>query len=57
MNKEGIEHLLLRARGLTVLRGVLGSSAARDFMSLLGLLAAERPEPATVAENFGRLWE
>jgi uncharacterized protein len=57
MNKDRVGHLLLRARGLAVLRGVLASSAARDFVSLLGLLAAERPEPAAVAENFGRLWE
>ena len=57
MNKDGLKHLLLRVRGLAVLRGVLASSAARDFVSLLGLLAAERPEPAAVAENFGRLWK
>ncbi|MBA3473707.1 MAG: ATP-binding protein [Rubrobacter sp.] len=57
MNKERIGHLLLRVRGLAVLRGVLASSAARDFVSLLGLLAAERSEPTAVAENFGRLWE
>ena len=57
MNKERIEHLLLRTRGLAVLRGVLASPAARDFVSLLGLLSAERPEPAAMAANFGRLWE
>ncbi|MCA1716676.1 MAG: ATP-binding protein, partial [Actinobacteria bacterium] len=57
MNKDRVGHLLLRARGLAVLRGVLASSAARDLVSLLGLLAAERPEPAAVAEAFGRLWE
>jgi predicted AAA+ superfamily ATPase len=57
MNKDGVRHLLLRVRGLAVLRDVLASSAARDFVSLLGLLAAERPESAAVAENFGRLWE
>jgi hypothetical protein len=57
MNKDRVGHLLLRVRGLAVLRGVLASSAARDFVSLLGLLAAERPEPAAVAQNFGRLWE
>ena len=57
MNRDRIEHLLLRVRGLAVLRGVLASSAARDFVSLLGLLSAERPEPAAVTENFGRLWE
>src|SRR5919112_4519606 len=57
MNSDRIEHLLLRVRGLAVLRGVLASSAARDFVSLLRLLSAERPEPATVTEYFGRLWE
>jgi uncharacterized protein len=57
MNKERIEHLLLRRRGLAVLRGILASPAARNFVSLLSLLAAERPEPTAVAENFGRLWE
>jgi uncharacterized protein len=57
MNKERIEHLLLRTRGLAVLRGILASPAARNFVSLLSLLAAERPEPTAVAENFGRLWE
>jgi predicted AAA+ superfamily ATPase len=57
MNKERIGHLLLRVRGLAVLRAVLASSTARDFVSLLGLLAAERPESSAVAEHFGRLWE
>jgi uncharacterized protein len=57
MNKDRTVHLLLRVRGLAVLRGVLASSATQDFVSLLGLLAAERPEPAAVAETFGRLWE
>src|SRR5215207_7310370 len=57
MEKEGIERLLLRARGIAVLRGVMGSSAARDFLLLLELLAADRPKPMTVAETFGRLWE
>jgi uncharacterized protein len=49
--------LTLRARGLAALRGVLDSSAARGFLALLELLAAERPDPMTVAETFGRLWE
>jgi uncharacterized protein len=57
MNKEGVVHLLLRVRGLAVLRGVLASPAARYFVSLLGLLAVERPESSAIAEYFGRLWE
>jgi uncharacterized protein len=57
MEREEIHRLLLRVRGLAVLRGVLLSPAARDFLALLELLAAERPDPAAVAEIFGRLWE
>jgi predicted AAA+ superfamily ATPase len=58
MARGEIEHLLPRARGLAVLRGVLSSPAARQFLSLLRLLAADRPVPSlTVAETFGRLWE
>lgn len=40
-----------------MLRGVLGSPAARGMLELLDLLASERPEPAAVARAFGRLWE
>jgi uncharacterized protein len=57
MNGTDIEALLLRARGLGVLRGVLGSAVARDLLGLLEVLAASRPEPAAVANVFGRLWE
>jgi predicted AAA+ superfamily ATPase len=57
MGREEISRLLLRVRGLAVLRGVLGSPAARDFLTLLELLADERPDPASVAGTFGRLWE
>jgi predicted AAA+ superfamily ATPase len=56
MERDGIDRLPLRARGLAALRGVLDSSASRDFLALLGLLAA-RPDPAAVAETFGRLWK
>ncbi len=56
MEKGEIMRLLLRARGLAMLRGVLASPACRDFLALLGLLAAERPDPAVVAERLGRLW-
>ena len=49
--------LPLRARGLAALRGVLDSSASRDFLALLELLVAERIDPVAVAETFGRLWE
>ncbi len=57
MEGTSIEALLVRARGLGVLRGVLGSPAARDLLGLLEDLAVPRPEPASVAGIFGRLWE
>jgi uncharacterized protein len=57
MKRDGIDRLPLRARGLAALRGVLDSSAARDFLVLMELLAAGRPDPKAVAETFGRLWE
>ena len=56
MEREDINRLLLRARGLAVLRGALRSAAAGEFLALLELLAEDRPEPAAVAERFGRLW-
>ena len=49
--------LLVRVRGLAVLRGVVGSSVARDLLDLLELLEAERTDPDAVAVVFGRLWE
>jgi predicted AAA+ superfamily ATPase len=57
MEHEEISRLLLRARGMAVLRGVLTSSVSKDFLALLGLLAGGRPNPTTVAVTFGRLWE
>ncbi len=56
MERGDTGRLLLRARGLAVLRGVLRSAAAGEFLALLRLLAEDRPEPAAVAERFGRLW-
>lgn len=57
MKRVEIERLLLKARGLALFRGVLGSTVAKDFLSLLEMLARERPDPNSVAEVFGRLWE
>ncbi len=57
MERTSIEALLPRARGLGVLRGVLGSPVARDLLGLLEVLAAQRPDPASVADVFGGLWE
>jgi predicted AAA+ superfamily ATPase len=57
MERNEVSRLLLRARGIAVLRGVLLSSASRDFLALLELLAVERPDPMAVAGTFGRLWQ
>ena len=57
MERLEIAPLLTRVRGLAVLRGVVGSSSARDFLDLLELLEAERTDPDAVAVVFGRLWE
>src|SRR5215210_6515452 len=51
------EALLIRARGLATLRGVLNSAVARDLLVLLELLVEERPDAGAVAKVFGRLWE
>ena len=57
MDEAELNMLLLRVRGLAVLRGVPASPAARDFLALLELLSAEGPTPGTLVETFGRLWE
>jgi uncharacterized protein len=57
MGHDLLSRLLLRARGLAALRGVLDSPASRDFLALLELLAAKPGDPMAVAETFGRLWE
>jgi len=57
MENGAWERLLLRARGLAALRGVLRSQAARDLLSLLEILDRREPDPASVADVFGRLWE
>jgi predicted AAA+ superfamily ATPase len=57
MEREEMSRLLLRARGMAVLRGVLASPVSKYFLALLGLLAARRPDPTAVAGTFGRLWE
>ena len=49
--------LPVRARGLGVLRGVVDSAVARDFLYLVELLEDERPDAVAVATVFGRLWE
>jgi predicted AAA+ superfamily ATPase len=57
MGRADKKALLTRARGLAILRGVLDSAVARDFLDLLGLLDEERPDAGAVARVFGRLWE
>ncbi len=57
MNGTELNALLPRTRGLAVLRGVLASPVAQDFLALLGILGTERPDPAVVGETFGQLWE
>jgi uncharacterized protein len=49
--------ILIRARGIATLRGVLDSAVARDLLALLELLEKERPDAGAVATIFGRLWE
>jgi uncharacterized protein len=49
--------LLIRARGIATLRGVLDSAVAQNFLALLELLGEERPDAGAVARVFGRLWE
>jgi predicted AAA+ superfamily ATPase len=48
--------LLLRARGMAAFQGVLDSEAGRNFIALLGLLGAQRPDPVSVADVCARLW-
>jgi uncharacterized protein len=57
MERGDTRELLIRARGIATLRGVLDSGVARDFLALLGLLGEERPDAGAVAGVFGRLWE
>lgn len=57
MERADIEVLLLKSKGLALFRGVLDSPLARDFLNLLDTLAREHPDPGSIADNFGRLWE
>src|SRR3954452_3429579 len=57
MDRIEANRLLLRARGMAAFRGVLGSEAGQNFLALLELLAtSERPDPASVASVYARLW-
>ena len=56
MNKTDLARLLPRARGIAALRGVLDSEAGQNLLTLLGLLATEKPDPEPVADACSRLW-
>src|ERR687893_260103 len=56
MNKTDLARLLPRARGIAALRGVLDSGAGQNFLTLLRLLATEKPDPEPVADACSRLW-
>jgi uncharacterized protein len=57
MERGDTAALLIGARGIAALRGVLDSSVAQDLLELLELLEVERPDPRSLARVFGRLWE
>src|ERR671913_2079411 len=57
MGRGDTRGLLIRARGIATLRGVLDSAVARDLLALFELLGEERPDAGAVAKVFGRLWE
>jgi predicted AAA+ superfamily ATPase len=57
MERGDMATLLIRARGIATLRGVLDSAVALDLLDLLDLLEQERPDAGAVANVFGRLWE
>jgi predicted AAA+ superfamily ATPase len=57
MRKEEINRLLLRQRGLAVMRSSLDAPSARGMLGILYLVSDERPEEGKVAELLARLWE
>jgi predicted AAA+ superfamily ATPase len=56
MNRADLDRLLPRARGIAALRGALDSEAGQNFLTLLGLLATEKPDPELVAGACSHLW-
>src|SRR3712207_8947614 len=56
MNRADLDQLLLRARGVAALRGVLDSEAGQNLLTLLRLLAVEKPDPELVAGACSHLW-
>jgi uncharacterized protein len=57
MRKEEINRLLLRQRGLAVMRGVLDSPSARGMLGLLYLISDDMVDEGKIAEALARLWE
>jgi uncharacterized protein len=57
MRKEEINRLLLRQRGLAVMRNSLDSPSARGMLGVLYLVSDERPDAGKIAESLARLWE
>ena len=57
MGYGGTAALSIGARGIGVLRGVMDSPVARDFLELLELLETESPDVGAIAGVMGRLWE
>ncbi|MDN5697934.1 MAG: ATP-binding protein [Rubrobacter sp.] len=47
---------LLRAQGLSLLRGVLDSSPVREMLSLLDALSSDKPDSSEIAAATGELW-
>jgi predicted AAA+ superfamily ATPase len=56
MDRTFLVSLLSRARGLALMRGVLGLPAVREMLSLMELLTDERVPGEKVADALGRLW-
>lgn len=56
MEPADTKTLLVRLHGLALLRGVVDSPAVREGLTLIELLQKDVPDPATLAEVYGRLW-
>ena len=56
MKSGDTKTLLVRAHGLALLRGVVDSPAVREVLVLLESMQRDAPDPAAVAEVYGRWW-
>lgn len=57
MSSGSLSGLLLKVRGLAVLRGVLDDGTSRDLLSLIEVLAAGSRSPSRISGSAGMLWE